>query len=69
MINIPIERDLYNREFVESWTIVFDELRNHVRAFTPERTAEITWLDPEKIEHAAVTHATSSPACIGLGMA
>jgi len=42
-INVIIEEGLYDREFVENWTHGFAELREYVKAFTPERVAEITW--------------------------
>ncbi|MFQ5761960.1 MAG: molybdopterin-dependent oxidoreductase, partial [Candidatus Bathyarchaeia archaeon] len=34
-----------------------------VSTYTPEKTAEITWLDAERIEEAARMYATTKPAC------
>jgi anaerobic selenocysteine-containing dehydrogenase len=67
-INVIIEKGLYDREFVEKWTSGFDRLKQHVSPYTPERTAEITWVRPDEIVSAATAFATARPACIGPGM-
>jgi anaerobic selenocysteine-containing dehydrogenase len=67
-INIIIENELYDRAFVEQWTVGFEKLRAHVAAYTPERCAQITWLSPQDIEDAALTFARVRPATIGAGV-
>jgi anaerobic selenocysteine-containing dehydrogenase len=67
MINVIIEEGLYDREFVEKWTVGFDELKVHVRDYTPEKVAEITWVEPEKIRQVARFYATGGPACFRWG--
>ena len=42
MINVVIEEDLYDRDFVEKWTVGFEELADYVASFTPERVEQIT---------------------------
>jgi anaerobic selenocysteine-containing dehydrogenase len=37
MLNVIIGEKLYDAPFVERWTHGFDALRDHVRAFPPER--------------------------------
>ena len=69
IINIIIEKELYDKDFVSSWTIGFEKLKEHVKSFTPAKTGEITWVEPRQIEEAAVMFATLKPACIGPGMA
>ncbi len=69
MINCIIEKELFDKNFVENWTIGFEELKDHSKTFTLDRVAEITWVPAELIEKAAETFATSKPACIGPGMA
>ncbi len=67
-IHVIIEKNLYNKDFVERWTSGFDQLKAHAAVFTPERCAEITWIPAEKIIAAAVCFAENAPACIGPGM-
>ena len=67
-INIIIQNELYDKEFVEKWTTGFDQLKEHVADYTLSRCSEITWLSPEEIEAAALTFAKTKPACIGPGM-
>ena len=44
LIHIVIEHDLVDREYIDRHTTGFDALRDSVRAYTPERVAEITGL-------------------------
>ncbi len=67
-LNIIIEKELYDKEFVEKWTTGFDELKKHVAPFTPQKCEEITWIPAHKIEAAAIDFAKSGPATMGLGM-
>ena len=62
MINIIIERGLYDRDFVEKWCLGFDDLAERASEFPVERVAELTWLPAEKIIEAAVLYATTKPA-------
>ncbi|MHA1524325.1 MAG: molybdopterin-containing oxidoreductase family protein [Alphaproteobacteria bacterium] len=41
-IAVLIEENLYDRHFVEKWTHGFEELRDYVRDFTPQRVEQIT---------------------------
>jgi len=67
-IHLIIENNLYDKSFVEHWTTGFDQLREHVSSFTPQKVSEITWLDPKDIEAAAFTLGSVKPASIGPGM-
>src|SRR5947199_1261142 len=49
MMNVIISEDLIDREYVENYTEGFDELRERVQAYSPERVAEITAISPEDI--------------------
>ena len=53
LMQVLIEEDLYDREFVECWTVGFDRLVELVEKYTPERAAEITWVPAEMIREAA----------------
>ncbi len=66
-IRLIIEEDLYDKEFVAQWTVGFDELRDAVQEYTPEKVSEITWIPTEKVVAAARLYATSKPAQLPYG--
>jgi thiosulfate reductase/polysulfide reductase chain A len=67
-LNVIIEERLYDQEFVEKWTVGFDQLRERVKEYTPERVADITWVSPDKIRESARMYATTKPAIIMSGV-
>jgi anaerobic selenocysteine-containing dehydrogenase len=69
LLRVILREGLYDREFVDRWTVGFEELKQQVEPYTPERVAELTWLLPEEIIHTAWTYATSKPALIQWGNA
>ncbi len=69
MMNVLIEEDLYDHEFVEKWCFGFDKLKERVKQYTPEKTAEITWVPAEKIREAARFIAKNSPCSFPYGYA
>jgi len=69
MINVVIHEELYDKAFVENWTIGFDELITHVKDYTPEKIAEITWVSAEMVKQASRFYTTHRPACIQWGNA
>jgi anaerobic selenocysteine-containing dehydrogenase len=69
MLNVIINEELYDREFVENWTYGFDKLKERAQDYPPERVAEITWIPEEKIIKAARILATEKPSCIQMGEA
>jgi anaerobic selenocysteine-containing dehydrogenase len=66
-MNIIIKEGLYDKEFVEKWTYGFDELKERVKDYTPEKVSEITWVPKEKIIQAARLFAVDTPGCIQVG--
>ena len=69
MLNVIINENLYDEEFVQKWTYGFDELKKRVQEYPPAKVAEVTWIPAEKIIEAARTYATSKPAAIQWGVA
>jgi len=69
MINVIITENLFDRAFVDKWTIGFDLLKNHIRDYTPEKVQQITWVPAEGIRQAARLYAQTKPACIQWGNA
>jgi len=53
MINQIIENNYYDREFVENWTHGFDQLKEYVKDYPPQKVQEITWVPAEKLIAAA----------------
>ena len=68
MINVVIQEDLYDKEFVEKWCYGFDKLAARAREYPPERVAGITWLPAEKIREAARMFAMNRPGVSISGM-
>jgi len=64
MLNVIINEGLYDKEFVDKWCVGFDELRERVQEYSPERAEEITWVPREKIREAARMYATTKPATL-----
>ena len=67
MINVIINEELFDKNFVANWTVGFEQLKAHVQSYSPEKVAEITWVPAEKIREVARFYATHKPACIAWG--
>jgi len=67
LLNVIIEESLYDKDFVENWTHGFEDLREHVKEYTPEKVSDITWVPPELIRETARMYARSKPATIQWG--
>lgn len=63
-IHVICEEGLFDEDFVQSWTIGFDEVREIARQFPPARAARLTWVPEEQIISAARMYATTRPAVI-----
>ncbi|MDY7035365.1 MAG: molybdopterin-dependent oxidoreductase [Thermodesulfobacteriota bacterium] len=68
LIKVIIDEGLYNKSFVEKWTVGFDGLPEAVKEYTPERVEEITWVPADTVRDFARTFATKKPACIIQGI-
>ncbi|MBW2444140.1 MAG: molybdopterin-dependent oxidoreductase [Deltaproteobacteria bacterium] len=67
MLNVIIEQNLYDREFVEKHTTGFDKLVPHVKPFTPEWAQELTWIPADDIRALAKLFASTKGASIFQG--
>ena len=67
MLRTIIYEGLYDFDFVNQWCDGFEELKAHVKEYTPEWAAPITWLDADQIRQAARMYATNRPGCIQWG--
>ncbi|SDX84722.1 formate dehydrogenase subunit alpha [Citreimonas salinaria] len=68
LMNVIVEEKLYDRAYIEQFTEGFFEFRDHIRAFTPERMADLCGIDPDTIRDAARTFATADRGMIFWGM-
>jgi anaerobic selenocysteine-containing dehydrogenase len=67
MLNVIINQGLFDKAFVDNWTIGFDRLKTYIQQYPPEKVAELTWVPAEKIRQAVIIYATNKPSCIQLG--
>ena len=49
IMNVIVEEKLYDRQYIEGFTEGFFEFRDHIRAFPPERMAELCGIDAETL--------------------
>lgn len=69
MMNVIIEEDLLDHDYVEKYTVGFDEFKEHLKQFDAETVAKITKLPAEDIRRLAREFATSEPAVVRVGVA
>lgn len=69
MMNVIINENLFDKSFVDKWTVGFDKLIAHIQNYPPEKVEEITWVLAQKIRDMARLYATTKPACILSGNA
>lgn len=67
-IRYIITSDLYDHEFVENYTVGFEELKDAVESYTPEKVSDITSIPVNLITESAKMYATSGPAVIPFGL-
>ena len=63
-LNVILEEELYDADFVRDWTVGFDAFAERVREYPLDRVADITGVDPALIRDAARMYATTKPAAI-----
>ena len=67
MLNVVISENLIDEEFVEKWCYGFDELKEHVKKYTPEWGERITGVPKKQIIEISRLYATTKAALIDLG--
>src|SRR5262249_19120222 len=68
MMHVIIFEDLCDKNYVASYTEGFEELRERVRPWTPQRASELTGLAAEEIAGLAREYAGTRPAVIRLNL-
>jgi thiosulfate reductase/polysulfide reductase chain A len=63
-MNVIIGEGFYDREYLEAYAYGFEQLREHVKPYTPEWAYTRTGLDPEQIRRTARMMAGARPATL-----
>ncbi|MBI1257884.1 MAG: molybdopterin-dependent oxidoreductase [Chloroflexi bacterium] len=61
LLNVIVDEKLYNADFVQNYTLGFDELAQEVQAYTPEWAAALTEIPAETIRRIAREFAAAAP--------
>jgi anaerobic selenocysteine-containing dehydrogenase len=64
MLRTIINENLYDHEFVEKWTVGFNELKEYVQKFTPEEVERITRVPAQAVVNLAREIATTRHASL-----
>ena len=67
-LNVIIEEELYDKEFVDNHVNGWDAFVERVREYPLEEVEEITWVKQDLIRKAARMYATTKPGCINWGV-
>ena len=68
MMKSIIDQNLIDQEFINERTTDFEELKEHLKDFTPEKMSSICGIDAELIHEVAKIYASSSASIIFWGM-
>jgi anaerobic selenocysteine-containing dehydrogenase len=69
LLNVIIREGLYDKTFVNKYCHGFKAFSEHIRQYSPEKMAEVTWVPASLIRDAARYYAKISPAAIQWGNA
>lgn len=69
MLNVIINEELYDREFVQQHTHGWEEFVERAMEYPPEKVEEITWVPAQQIREAARLFARTRPAAVQWGVA
>lgn len=66
-LKILLDENLYDREFVEKWTVGFEQLKDHLNRYTIAELARICWVPEDRLAAAARMYAGNRPSAITWG--
>jgi anaerobic selenocysteine-containing dehydrogenase len=64
MMHVIVAEGLHDADYVEQYTLGFEQLRERIAEYTPERAAEITGVPADEIVELARAYATTRPSAI-----
>ena len=68
IMHVIVDEELYDRQYIEAMTEGFDEMKEHLVDFTPEKMSEICGIEPDVLRDVARTFAGAKAAMIFWGM-
>jgi len=68
-LNVIINEELYDKDFVNNWTVGFEQLKTRVQEYPPEKCSGITGIPSEQIVESARMYAIRKPSSIMYGVA
>jgi anaerobic selenocysteine-containing dehydrogenase len=69
MMHVLITEGLVDADYVERYTVGYEELKGHVQQYPPEWAAQVTGVPAEDIRRLAREYATTQPSVIRIGVA
>ena len=63
-MNVLIEEEIYDKKYIDKYANGFNELKEHVKQYTPEWAYGITTIKPEEIRKTARAMANAAPSVI-----
>ena len=67
MLNVVVNENLFDADFVSQWCYGFDELRKHIQKYPPSWAEPITGVSAGEIREIARLYATTKPSAIDPG--
>lgn len=67
MANVIINEGLQDQEFIDKYTIGYEDFKKVALRYTPELVEEISWAPADKIRQLARMYATTKPAMMAVG--
>ncbi|MDX1528754.1 MAG: molybdopterin-dependent oxidoreductase, partial [Gammaproteobacteria bacterium] len=68
MLHVIVTEELYDRQYVAAQTEGFENLKRHIKDFSPEEMESICGIDAQTIRHVSRTYAKAERAIIFWGM-
>lgn len=64
VLKVIIEEELYDKDFVDRWTVGFDKMCEEVKKFSLDDVERLTWVPKEQIQKLARLYSTTKPAIL-----
>ncbi len=68
LMHVIVEEELYDRQYVQAHTEGFEQLRHHLKAYSPEEMAPICGIEPDTLREVARLYGGAEAAIIFWGM-